>query len=98
MTWLLRTFLVAAAGLVVLISGWLAIRWGLPHYSFKAQVVAACQGKVNEPVKCLGDSLKSAVWHNIAPALWRIALVLGGGMLLARTLVRFGDGLSSYRW
>jgi hypothetical protein len=98
MTALIRVLLTLLATLVGAGSAWLALRWGLARYSFKAPFVASCHTKAPEATRCLADSARAVIWHNIAPSAIRFLLVAALGALLARSILRLRDSLFGYRW
>jgi hypothetical protein len=98
MTTLIRTVLTTLAALVLAVTAWVALKWGLGHYSFKTPFVASCHVKHPDPTKCLADSAQAVLWHNLAPTVLRFLLVAAAGGLLARSILRLRDGLFGYRW
>jgi hypothetical protein len=95
---LFRVVLTILSLLVGVAAAWLALTWGLAHYSFETPLVASCHLKNPEIARCLTESVRAVVWHNIAPAAWRFLLIAGAGWIASRSILRFRDSLVGYRW
>jgi hypothetical protein len=86
---MMRAVFSLLATAAIAISAYVALKWGLAHYSFQTPTVSSCHGTSLSLTKCLTDSVRAAVRVNEGAAL-RFAIPMIAGLAGARFLNSVG--------